>query len=129
MKMPENIFEYAVENKLRFPYKGMVSVEDLYALTTMDLDSIYKTLKREVKKENEESLLENKSEEDVTLSVKIDIVKHIVEKKLAYIEARKKAAENREQKNKILSILAQKEEESLQGKSVEELKKMLENLD
>lgn len=126
--MPENIFEYAVENKLRFPYKGSVSVEDLYDLTTTELDSIYKILKCEAKKADEESLLETKSNDDIALSVKIEIIKHIVVKKLAYIEARKKAAENKEQKNKILSIIAQKQDESLHGKSIEELKQMLENL-
>lgn len=123
--MIENIFEYAVENKLRFPYKGSVSVEDLYALTTVELDSIYKTLRREVKKANEESLLETKSDDDVVLSVKIEIIKRIVAKKLAQIEARNKAARDKKQNDKILAIIAQKEDEDLHNKSVEDLKKML----
>jgi hypothetical protein len=127
--MPENIFEYAVENKLRFPYKGSVSVEDLYDLNTAELDSIYKTLKREVKKEEEESLLETKSSEDMVLAVKIEIIKHIVAKKLAQIEARNKAIRNKEEKNKILAIIAKKQEDSLNDKSIEELTQMLANLD
>lgn len=126
--MVENIFEYAVENKLRFPYKGSVSVEDLYALTTVELDSIYKTLRREVKKANEESLLETKSDDDVVLSVKIEIVKRIVAKKLAQIEARNKAIRDKEQNDKILAIIAQKQDEDLHNKSVEDLKKMLVDL-
>lgn len=127
--MVENIFEYAVENKLRFPYKGSVSVEDLYALTTVELDSIYKTLNREVKKNDEESLLETKSKDDIVLSVKIEIIKRIVAKKLAQIEAHNQAIKNREQKNKILAILAQKQDEALHGMSVEELQKMAAELD
>lgn len=127
--MVENIFEYAVENKLRFPYKGSVSVEDLYALTTVELDSIYKTLNREVKKEDEESLLGTKSNNDIVLSVKIEIIKRIVAKKLAQIEAHNQAIKNREQKNKILAILAQKQDEALHGMSVEELQKMAAELD
>lgn len=126
--MVENIFEFAVENKLRFPYKGSVSVEDLYDLTTVELDSIYKTLRREVKKANEESLLETKSDDDVILSVKIEIVKRIVAKKLAQIEARNKAIRDKEQKDKILAIIAQKQDEDLHNKSVEDLKKMLVDL-
>lgn len=126
--MSENIFEYAVENKIRFPYRGQVSVEDLYDLNVTELDSIYKALKREAKKADEESLLEVKSEEDVVLSVKVEIIKHIVEKKLAQIEARKKVAENREKKQKILSILAEKQDASLHEKSVEELEAMLADL-
>lgn len=126
--MVENIFEYAVENKLRFPYKGSISVEDLYALTTVELDTIYKTLKREVKKADEESLLGTKSNDDIVLSVKIDIIKHIVAKKLAKIEAHNQAIRNKEQKDKILAIIAQKQEENLHGKSVEELTQMLADL-
>ena len=126
--MVENIFEFAVENKLRFPYKGSVSVEDLYDLTTVELDSIYKTLRREVKKANEESLLETKSDDDVILSVKIEIVKRIVAKKLAQIEARNKAIRDKEQKDKILAIIAQKQDEDLHNKSVEDLQKMLSDL-
>ena len=60
-----NIFEYAVENKLRFPYKGNISTEDLYSLSVSDLDMIYKTLKREAKRNGEESLLATKSNDDV----------------------------------------------------------------
>lgn len=127
--MVENIFEFAVENKLRFPYKGSVSVEDLYDLTTVELDSIYKTLRREVKKANEESLLETKSDDDVVLSVKIEIIKRIVAKKLAQVEARNKAIRDKEQKNKILAIISQKQDEDLHNKSVEDLQKMLNDLD
>ena len=126
--MPENIFEYAVENKLRFPYKGMISVEDLYDLNTNELDSIYKTLKREMKKESEESLLETKSKEDVALSTKIEIIKAIVAKKLKKIAERNQEIANREKKNQILEILAKKQNESLHAKSEEELMKMLDDL-
>ena len=34
----ENIFEYAVRNKVRFPFKGMISVEDLWDLSLTNLD-------------------------------------------------------------------------------------------
>lgn len=123
-----NIFEYAVENKLRFPYKGLISVEDLYALSVSDLDTIYKTLKREAKRNGEESLLATKSNDDVALDTKIEIVKHIVEKKLAQIEERKTAAANRAKKEKILSILEEKQDAALKNMSEEDLRKMLDTL-
>jgi hypothetical protein len=124
--MIENIFEYAVENRLRFNYKGSASVEDLYNLTTVELDSIYKALRREAKRnEEEESLLGKKSNEDIALYVKTEIVKRIVAKKLAQVEARDKALKDKQQKEKILAIIEQKEAEELHNKSIEDLKKML----
>ena len=123
-----NIFEYAVENKLRFPYKGNISTEDLYSLSVSDLDTIYKTLKREAKRNGEESLLSTKSTDDIALDTKIEIVKHIVEKKLAQVEARKTAAANKAKKDKILSILEEKQDAALKNMSEEDLRKMLETL-
>ena len=123
-----NIFEYAVENKLRFPYKGNISTEDLYSLSVSDLDMIYKTLKREAKRNGEESLLATKSNDDVALDTKIEIVKHIVGKKLAQVEARKTAAANKAKKDKILSILEEKQDAALKNMSEEDLRKMLETL-
>lgn len=128
MKMPENIFEYAVENKLRFPYKGSITTEDLYNLSVNELDSIYKNLKREAKKADEDSLLTTQSKEDISLNVKIEIVKAIVTKKLAEIEAKKKARENKEKREKLLEIKAQRENAALENMSDEELDKALAEL-
>ena len=128
MKMPENIFEYAVENKLRFSYKGSITTEDLYNLSVNELDSIYKNLKREAKKADEDSLLTTQSKEDISLNVKIEIVKTIVAKKLAEIEAKKKAKENKEKREKLLEIKAQRENAALENMSDEELDKALAEL-
>lgn len=123
-----NIFEYAAKNKLRFPFRGSIGTEDLYDLSPANLDSIYKTLSREAKKNEEESLLADKSADDVQLSVKIDIVKYIVAEKLAAIERAKKAAATKLQAEKIRAILAKKQDAALEEMSPEELQKMLEDL-
>ena len=62
------------------------------------------------------------------LEVQIAIVKHIVSVKLAEKESAEKALAKKEQKQKIMSILAAKENEALQNSSVEELQKMLDEL-
>ena len=123
-----NIFEMATRNKFRFPYKGMIYVEDLWDLGADQLDSIYKTLNKEVKQAQEESLLMTKSVEDAELQAKIDIVKYIFTVKQNEAAARLVAAENAEKKRRILDILAQKQETSLQNMSEEELRKMLEEI-
>ena len=123
-----NIFEYVVRNKVRFPFKGMISAEDLWDLSLTNLDSIYKTLNKEVKQSEEESLLTTKTSVDTELEIQIAIVKHIVSVKLEEQEIREKAAVKKAQKQKIMSIIATKEDEALQNTSVEDLKKMLDEL-
>ena len=121
-----DMFEYAAENKLRFPYKGNISTEDLYDLSVEELDTIFKTLNREVKKGNEESLLAKKSDADTKLNVKIEIIKKIVSKKLAEIEESKNTIMKKHKNEKIMELIAQKQDENLRSLSIDELKKMLE---
>lgn len=125
----DNIFEFAARNKLRFPYKGLITVEDLFDLSLTNLDSIYKTLNKQVKQSEEESLLSTKASVDTELEVQIAIVKHIVSVKLAEKEAAEKASVKKAQKQKIMSIIATKENEALQNSSIDDLKKMLDELD
>lgn len=124
----ENIFEFASRNKVRFPFKGMISVEDLWDLSFTSLDSIYKTLNKQVKQSEEESLLSTKASVDTELEVQIAIVKHIVSVKLAEKEAAEKASAKKAQKQKIMSIIATKQDEALQNSSIDDLKKMLDEL-
>ena len=124
----ENIFEFASRNKVRFPFKGMISVEDLWDLSLTNLDSIYKTLNKQVKQSEEESLLSTKASVDTELEVQIAIVKHIVSVKLAEKEAIEKASAKKAQKQKIMSIIATKQDEELQNSSIDDLKKMLDEL-
>ena len=125
----EKIFEFATRNKVRFPFKGMISVEDLWDLSLTNLDSIYKTLNKQVKQSEEESLLSTKASVDTELEVQIAIVKHIVSVKLAEKEVQEKASAKKAQKQKIMSIIATKQDEALHNSSVEELQKMLDELD
>lgn len=124
----EKIFEYATRNKVRFPFKGMISVEDLWDLSLTNLDSIYKTLNKQVKQSEEESLLSTKASVDTELEVQIAIVKHIVSVKLVEKETAEKASAKKAQKQKIMSIIATKENEALQNSSIDDLKKMLDEL-
>ena len=120
----ENIFEYATRNKVSFPYKGNVWVEDLWDLSVTELDKVFKTLNSQRKQYQEESLLNTKSKEDEIVDVQIAIVKHIVAVKLA-----EKAAENKAKRQKIMAIMAARDEKALENASDEDLQKMLSELD
>lgn len=120
-----NIFEVAVRSKMRFPFKGLISVEELFDLSVENLDSIFKTLNSQLKKAQEDSLLNAKTKEDKELDIKIEIIKYIVKSKLEEKEVQSKLKDKREQKQKILEILADKKYEELKNKSADELEKML----
>lgn len=119
-----DIFEFASRAKLRFPYKGSATVEDLWDLPPKELDAIYKKLSAE-KKTTEDSLLEPRAEEDGPLFIGIEIVKYIFTKKQEEAEARKRAVEMNERKKRLRELIANKEDEALSAQSIEELKKML----
>lgn len=124
------MFEYATRNKLRFNYHGMLTVEDLWDLSVESLNEIYKNLNKHLKEESEESLLDEKVNPDRELiTVSIDIVKYIVSVKLEEQNAQRMAAERSIQKQKILNIMAKKQDSELQEKSLDELSQMLDKLD
>lgn len=123
-----NIFEKAVIGKYRFPHKGLVTVEDLFDLSVEDLDSVFKTLNSQKKKDEEESLLSTKSKNDDILETKIKIVKNIVIRKLAEKTNKALEIERKQQKQKIEQILAIKQEQDLMNKSPEELIAMMNQL-
>lgn len=123
-----NMFEVATRSKTRFPYKGQISVEDMWDLSLPALDSVFKALNSQMKQVKEESLLNIKSKADETLELQIEIVKYIVSVKLAEKEAREKAAEKSVQRQKIMEIMSKKQDESLENASMEDLQKMLTEL-
>ena len=121
----ENKFEYAIRNKMRFPYKGTISVEDLWDLSVTELDSIFKVLNKKAKTAEEESLLATKTKEDEALTVQISIIKYVVATKLAEKEAKEREKEIKAENQKIMSIIAMKEDEALHNMSIEQLKAKL----
>lgn len=122
------MFEIAVRNKFRFPFRGAISTEDLWDLSVQQLDEIFKTLKSQEKKAQEESLLNVRTPEDTVLETKIEIIRYIVGVKLEEANQAQRAKETRDKREKILAVLAEKQDADLRNKSPEELKAMLDQL-
>ena len=120
-----DLFKVATKKKYRFSYKGQVTVEDLWDLSVEELDKIYKNLKSLQKNTSEESLLQTATKEDKELNNKIEIIKTIVTDKLAAKDRAMKAASQRAQNQRILEIMADKQDAALKEKSIEELQNML----
>jgi chemotaxis signal transduction protein len=126
------MFEKASRLKLRFETgKGLLSVEDLWDLPLtvrgdgVSLDNLAKALNKKVKEDAEESFVVKKSEADTISALKFDIVKYIIGVKLSEIEASEKKEIRDDQRKRILEIIADKNDEGLRNKTVEELRDML----
>jgi CHASE3 domain sensor protein len=118
------LFKLAAKEKYRFPFRGNISVEDLFDLTTSQLDVVYKELKSQVK-ESSDSLLKEVSTEDKELKNKIEIVKTIFEDKMTEAAQKEQALAKKQRKERIKELIAQKKDQDLADKSIEELEAML----
>ena len=81
---------------------------------------------REFKKQLQ---VETKTKEDEAIENQIAIVRHIVSVKQKEANDRLREKERKAQKQRIMEIMADKEDEALKSKSPEELRKMLEELE
>lgn len=124
----KNLFEVAVREHFRFPFKGQATVEDLWDLDVRSLDTVFKALNKQLKQVEEESLLDVKTKEDRQLDDMIEIVKYIVSVKQQEQSDKLADKARKEQKQKILEIMESKQEDNLKGKSLEELQAMYSNL-
>lgn len=123
-----SLFEIATRKKYRFPFKGSISVEDLWDLSMTDLDFIYKNLSSTAKAERENESLLTENKQDTDLENMIEIVKRVFSVKKAEIDAFKEAKENAKKKERLLEILAKKQDDALAVKSEDEIRQMLEEL-
>ena len=126
------LFEMASQFKFRYPFKGLISTEDLWDLKPSELDTVYKTLNKELKTLDGDSLIATKSADDGVkandLKNKIEIVKYIFNSKQQAAELSRMAAANAAEKQKILGVLADMEDNALRNMSKEELLKRLAEL-
>ena len=124
-----NAWIECLKNKYRFEFKGLIGVEDLFDLKLEDLDLIYRNLKNEEKDLQGDSLLDTAKNPKVgEIQVKIDVVKAVFDIKQTDIKNAEKALANKAQKEKILAIIENKQDQELSEKSIEELKKIYDSL-
>lgn len=131
-----SIFEQASQQKLRFASnRGELTTEQLWDLPLQskcqfDLDTITKEVNRQLKATEEESFVSTTDNPAKSrLELQMDILKHIIAvKKTAAAEARNRAARAAE-REKLVNILSEKQDEALKQMSAEDIRKRLEELD
>lgn len=122
------MFDKATRLKLRFESnKGLLSVEQVWDLSLTALNDMAKGLNRELKSlaVEEEDFIGTNTSVDSQLQLRFDIVKHIISVKLAERNEAATASEKKAHNQAILELIAQKERQNLEGKTVEELRGML----
>ena len=132
----ENLFLQATREKFRFQSsKGDLSVEQLWDLpltsrTGFDLDTVAKAVNANLKSSNEESFVNVSNNPTVSrLQAQLEVVKAIIEIKLAQAEAAKKRVEKAAERQRLMEVLHSKKDQELQGLSVEEIERRLSQLD
>jgi hypothetical protein len=132
----ENIFEYATRNKLRFASaKGELSSEQLWDVPLrssdgFNLDAIARTANKVFKDATEESFVSTvRTPAHTRLEMTLEVVKRVIEVKLNDEAAAKRRAENKAEKEKLLKILAEKQDGKLSDLSEKELQKRIAALD
>ena len=123
-----SMFEIATRKKYRFPFRGSITSEDLWDLSLAQLDTVYKTLFKEAKTEKEEESLMDEKKEDQDLLNKLDIVKHVFNVKKTEAEVAANAMEKKRQKERLLELIAKKQDAALADKSIDELTAMVNDL-
>jgi ribosomal protein L29 len=122
------MYKQASQLKLRFQTsKGQLTVEQLWDLSMTDLSTTIKAMKKVLKKSDDDDLgfLEEDSKVDKVMELAFNILKDVYITKKEAAKAIREADEIKAHNQKILTLIADKEEESLKGKSIEELKNML----
>lgn len=124
------MYKKASKLKLRFSTsKGNLSTEDLWDLSLEQLDAIAVKLDEQIEKSPRKSFIKTASKVNETLELKFAIVKDVIDTKMAEQAARENQQAKSAQRQKLLELIAEKEDSELKGKSTDELRKMLDELD
>lgn len=126
------MFEKASRLKLRFSSsKGTLSTEDLWSLPlTSERGVSLNGLAQDAYQGSASSTPDfvgtaAKSDEAKLNELRLDIIKHVIAVRIAERDAAAQAQQKREQKQKIMTLIEEKQDESLRGKTAEELQALL----
>lgn len=128
------MFEKAIRSKVRFnTAQGVLSVEELWDLPLTgknSLDSVAVSLYKTLQESNngQTSFVRPEKTDNGLLQLKFDIAKHILDVRVKERDTAKLEKDRAEQKQKLLGILARKQDAELEGKTTEELSAMIQAL-
>jgi hypothetical protein len=121
-----DLFKKASKKKLRFSTsKGSLSAEQLWDLTISELDSLAVAQEDKVEESPNRSFVFERSAANVDEKLRFDILFDILQTKVKSQEAASQAANTRATNQKIINLIAEKKDDVLKGKTLEELEQMI----
>ena len=130
--MADSIFAFATRNKIRFASsRGELSVEMLWDVPLrsadgFNLDAVARAANKAWKDATEESFVSTvRTAAHDRLETALEVVKHVIQVKLDDEAAAKKRAENKIEKEKLLAILAEKQDGKLSALSEKEIQRRI----
>lgn len=122
-----DMYKLAVLSKLTIPTnKGILNVIEASTLSLKDLSLSLTTLNKTVRDDKDGlDFLDDSKVVNKTLELQFNILKDLYLTKKEEMNKVKEARDAKEHNDKILSLIAEKQENSLKDKSIEELKALL----
>ena len=129
------MYKIASRKKLRIQTnRGMLSVEQLWDLSKEDIGELAKSIRKRINDQkgvtgdSELDFLKTSAQTEETIDeLTFRILKDIYQTKQAEEDKAHRRAAARENNRKILELIAKKQDQELENKSIEELEKMLQN--
>lgn len=128
------LFAKAVKQGLTFnTSRGVVLPQDVWKMPLtgnngFNLDVLSRDLLKKVRASEEDSLV-SESKVDPKDQLRLDVLKFIIEDKQEEAKAAEDALLKKQKKEKLQSLIAQKQDEEISSKSLEELQEELLKLD
>ncbi len=119
-------FLKAIRQKERFQTsKGLLSLEQVCDLSFEDLNTLAVSLDEQYNESGKKSFLVKTTVKDKNAKLRFDVVLEILNTKMEEAQVAAEAKEIKEHNKKIIALIAEKQDESLKGKTVKQLEAML----
>lgn len=122
------MYKEALQKKLRFKTnKGMITTEDLFDLSLQNLNTLAIMLDKKISEAPKKSFIEELPAEKNDDELRFSIVKDVINIKLKARKDNINRAQIDARNKRIAELIAKKEGEALENKSIEELRAMIQN--
>ena len=129
MSTPNELFIEASRRALRFnSTKGSLNTEDLWLLPLEALDKIAVSLDEQIQKAGKKTFLSKRAASTLELDIAFEIVKFILETRVAENEAAKEKAKKQDEKAFLTDLLKEKQMDAIKSLTTEEIQAKLDAL-